>query len=172
VPVYALGELVPTIHPDAYVHPDATVIGQVVIGAGSTVWPGAVLRGDSALIEVGDRTSIQDGVVVHVGSDLGTVIGSDCVVGHLAHLEGCVVEDGCLIGSGSVLLHRVLVRAGALVAAGAVVSPGTEVPALALARGVPARITESAVQPGAFQDSADRYVEKGRRYAAELRRIG
>ena len=135
--VYALGDLVPVIHPDAYVAPDATVIGQVEIGPESSIWPGAVLRGDTQRIRVGARTSIQDGVVVHVGTELETVIGSSCVVGHLAHLEGCVVEDGCLIGSGSVLLHKVLVRGGALVAAGAVVSPGTEVPAFALAaRGV------------------------------------
>lgn len=172
VPVYALGDLVPVIHSEAYIHPEATVIGMVEIGAGSTVWPGAVLRGDAGRITVGARTSIQDGVVVHVGSALDTVIGSGCVIGHLAHLEGCVVEDDALIGSGAVLLHRVLVRAGALVAAGAVLAPGTEVPALALARGVPARIFPDHVAPGAFTEAADRYVANGRHYAAELRRIG
>jgi carbonic anhydrase/acetyltransferase-like protein (isoleucine patch superfamily) len=171
VPVYALGDLVPTIHPDAYVHPDATVIGAVEIGAGSTIWPRAVLRGDSNRIVVGERTSVQDGVVVHVAGDLATVIGSGCVIGHLAHLEGCVVEDDCLVGSGSVLLHEVVVRTGALVAAGAVVTPGTEVPSRAIARGVPARILLDQVEPGAFEASAARYVENGRRYAAELRRL-
>jgi carbonic anhydrase/acetyltransferase-like protein (isoleucine patch superfamily) len=171
VPLYALGELVPVIHPTAYIHPAATVIGSVEIGAESTVWPGAVLRGDARPIVVGSRTSIQDGVVVHASSELSTVIGSGCVIGHLAHLEGCVVEDGVLIGSGAVLLHRVLVRAGALVAAGAVVAPGTEVPALAMARGVPARIYPDEVAPGAFAGAADRYVANGRRYAAELREI-
>jgi carbonic anhydrase/acetyltransferase-like protein (isoleucine patch superfamily) len=169
--VYALGDRVPVIHPEAYVAPDATVIGSVEIGAGSSIWPGAVLRGDARGIRVGDRTSIQDGVVIHVGSELETVIGSDCVVGHLAHLEGCVVEDGCLIGSGSILLHRVVVRSGALVAAGAVLTPGTEVPAFALARGVPARIVPDRIAPGSFEAAVARYVENGRRYAAELRRI-
>jgi len=169
--VYALGDLVPLIHPEAYVAPDATVIGQVEIGAGASIWPGAVLRGDGRGIRIGERTSIQDGVVVHVGSELDTVVGSDCVVGHLAHLEGCVVEDGCLVGSGAILLHRVLVRSGALIAAGAVLTPGTEVPARALARGVPARIHPDQVAAGAFADSVSRYVERGRRYAAELRRI-
>jgi carbonic anhydrase/acetyltransferase-like protein (isoleucine patch superfamily) len=172
VAVYALGDRVPVIHPEAYVAPDATVIGSVEIGEGASIWPGAVLRGDAQGIRVGARTSIQDGVVIHVGTDLETVVGADCVVGHLAHLEGCVVEDGCLVGSGAILLHRVVVRSGALVAAGAVVPPGTEVPAFALARGVPARILPDQVAPGAFADAVARYVEKGRWYAAELRRIG
>ena len=88
MPVYALGDLVPEIHPEAFVHPDATVIGAVTIGAGSTVWPCAVLRGDSGPITVGARTSIQDGAVIHAAGRLSTVIGDGCVVGHLAHLEG------------------------------------------------------------------------------------
>lgn len=169
--VYAIGDAVPEIHPDAYVHPDATVIGQVSVGAGSTVWPGAVLRGDYGRITVGDRTSIQDGAVIHATETLPTVIGSDCVVGHIAHLEGCVVEDGCLIGSGSVVLHRAVVRTGALVGAGAVVGNGVEVPARAMALGVPAKIRPDAVAPGTFDDAVARYVANGERYRKELRRI-
>jgi carbonic anhydrase/acetyltransferase-like protein (isoleucine patch superfamily) len=171
MPVYALGDLVPQIHPEAYVHPDATVIGQVSVGAESTVWPGAVLRGDYGRIIVGERTSIQDGTVVHATETLATKIGSDCVVGHIAHLEGCEVEDGCLIGSGSVLLHRVLVRSGALVGAGAVVSPGTEVPARAMALGVPAKIRLDAVTPDMIEQGVAHYVANGKRFARELRRI-
>src|ERR1051326_4156694 len=100
MPIYALGDLVPAIHPEAYVHPEAVVIGQVSVGAGSTVWPGAVLRGDYGTITIGERTSVQDGTVVHATEELATVIGSECVIGHIAHLEGCVVEDRCLIGIG------------------------------------------------------------------------
>jgi carbonic anhydrase/acetyltransferase-like protein (isoleucine patch superfamily) len=169
--VYAIGDAVPEIHPEAYIHPDATVIGQVKVGAGSTVWPGAVLRGDYGRITVGDRTSIQDGTVVHATETLATVIGSDCVVGHIAHLEGCVVEDGCLIGSGSVVLHRAVVRTGALVGANAVVSNGVEVPSRAMALGVPAKIRENAVPEGSFDDAVARYVVNGKRYREELRRI-
>lgn len=169
--VYAIGDAVPEIHPDAYIHPDATVIGQVSVGAGSTVWPGAVLRGDYGRITVGDRTSIQDGTVVHATEMLPTVIGSDCVVGHIAHLEGCVVEDGCLIGSGSVVLHRAVVRTGALVGANAVVSNGVEVPSRAMALGVPAKIREDAVPEGSFDDAVARYVANGKRYREELRRL-
>jgi carbonic anhydrase/acetyltransferase-like protein (isoleucine patch superfamily) len=169
--VYAIGDAVPEIHPDAYVHPDATVIGQVSIGAGTTVWPGAVLRGDYGRIVVGDRTSIQDGAVIHATETLPTVIGSDCVVGHIAHLEGCVVEDGCLIGSGSVVLHRALVRTGALVGAGAVVNNGVEVPSRAMALGVPAKIRPDTVPEGSFEDAVARYVANGERYRKELRRL-
>ncbi len=172
MPIYALGDHVPTLHPEAYIHPEAVVIGQVSVGAGSSVWPGAVLRGDYGSITVGERTSVQDGAVVHATEELATVIGSECVIGHIAHLEGCVVEDRCLIGSGSVLLHRVTVRSGALVGAGAVVSPGTEVPSGAMALGVPAKIRPDAVRPGAFDDAVARYVANGALYAKELRRIG
>ena len=121
---------------------------------------------------VGPRTSVQDGVVVHVGSDLDTVIGAGCVVGHLAHLEGCVVEDGALVGSGSVLLQRVDVGRGCArrgrrrAAAGHGGARRWRV-----ARGVPARIVPDAVEPGAFAASAQGYVERARRYASTMRRV-
>ncbi len=169
--IYALGDRVPDIDEDAYVHPDATVIGDVRIGAGSTVWPGAVLRGDYGTITVGERTSIQDGTVVHATSDKPTTIGSDCVVGHLAHLEGCTVENGSLVGSGSIVLHDAVVRTGALVGAGAVVSNGQEVPSKAMALGIPARMRLDAVPDDLIALAADLYVENGRRYKAQLRRL-
>ncbi len=171
MPVYALGDRVPDISPDAYVHPDAVVIGDVRIGAGASVWPSAVLRGDYGTITVGERTSIQDGTVVHATHDKPTVIGADCVVGHLAHLEGCTVEDGCLIGNGSNVLHDVVVRSGAVVGAGAVVSNRTEVPARAMALGVPATMRLDAVPEGLVQLGVDVYVENARRYRSELRRL-
>jgi carbonic anhydrase/acetyltransferase-like protein (isoleucine patch superfamily) len=169
--IYALGDLVPDIHPDAYVHPDAVVIGRVRIGAQSSVWPGVVLRGDAGEIRVGERTSVQDGTIVHATAHEPTVIGSDCVVGHNAHLEGCVIGEGSLIGSMSVVLNGVEVGAGALVAAGAVVRPGTVIPPRAMAAGVPARIREEAVEAGAFLGAAQSYVANGIRYASELRRL-
>src|ERR1700683_3186530 len=116
VPIYALGDYEPEIHETAFVHPDAVVIGRVRIGPEASVWPCAVLRGDHGRIEVGARTSVQDGTVVHCTHEWPTLIGADCVVGHNAHLEGCVVADMCLIGSGSVTLNRVTVGTGAVVA--------------------------------------------------------
>ncbi len=135
------------------------------------MWPTAVLRGDHGVIEVGDRTSVQDGVVVHCTASVPTLIGSRCVIGHRAHLEGCTVEDDCLVGAGSILLHRVVVRTGALVGAGAVVARGTEVPSRAMALGVPARIRERAVEAGAFDDAVELYASHVARYRDELRRL-
>jgi|SRR5581483_2808712 len=169
--VYALGDSTPDIHPDAFVHPDATIIGNVTVGAESTIWPQAVLRGDYGEIRIGARTSIQDGTVVHCTRELPTIVGDDCVVGHLAHLECCVVEDGSLVGTNSVVLHRAIVRSGALVAASAFVPNGMEVPSGAVALGVPAKLREGGVEPGFIAGLAQGYVENGRRYRAELRRV-
>lgn len=169
--IYALGDLVPDIDPSAYVHPDATVIGRVTIGPESTVWPQAVLRGDHGEIVIGARTSIQDGTVVHTTETNPTRIGSDCVVGHAVHLEGCTLEDGSLAGSGSVVLHQVVVRTGAVVAANAVLTGGAEVPPGAMAAGVPARIRPGAVDPDMIARAVAHYVENGKRFRAELRRL-
>lgn len=169
--LYALGEQTPKVHPDAFVHPDAVVIGDVTIGAESTIWPSAVLRGDYGSIRIGARTSIQDGAVIHATAELSTDIGDECVVGHLAHLEGCVVEDNCLIGSSSVVLHQAIVRTGALVGAGAVVANNQEVPGFAMALGVPSKIRPDAMAPGAFDESVATYVANGHRYRAELKRL-
>lgn len=169
--VYALGEQVPVVHPDAYVHPDAVVIGSVEIGAGSTIWPSAVLRADYGRIVVGESTSIQDGSVLHVSAGLVTKVGNRCVVGHLVHLEGCTIEDDCLVGNGAIVLHNAVVRTGALVGSGAFVGNGVEVPSYATALGVPAKMRADTVKPGAFDAAVALYVENGRRFKDQLRRI-
>jgi carbonic anhydrase/acetyltransferase-like protein (isoleucine patch superfamily) len=169
--IYALGERTPDIHPDAFVHPDAVVIGDVHIGAHSSVWPGAVLRGDYGTVIIGERTSIQDGAVVHAIADYPTVIGSDCVVGHIAHLEGCVVHDRSLIGSGSVVLHEVVVESGATIAAGAVVRNRTHVPANSLVVGVPGEIRPDASSEQPIVANAALYVENAARYKRDLRAL-
>lgn len=171
MPIYALGDMVPRIDPTAYVHPDAVVIGDVTIGAESSIWPGAVLRGDEGGIVVGDRTSVQDGTVVHTTPLSPTRIGSDCVVGHMVHLEGCVIHDGSLVGSGSVVLHGAQVRSGSIVGANAVVPNGMEVPSGAMALGVPAKIRPDSVDPLQISMGVEHYVARGKRYAAELRRV-
>lgn len=171
VPLYALGDRAPDIHADAFVHPDAVIIGDVVLGPDASIWPGAVLRGDYGHIEVGAATSVQDGTVVHATAELSTIIGSAVVVGHLAHLEGCRVEDGALIGSGSVVLHRAVVGRGATVAAGAVVTNGMEVPPLALAAGVPATVRLDRSHADLIAQAADLYVHNARRFRRELRRL-
>jgi carbonic anhydrase/acetyltransferase-like protein (isoleucine patch superfamily) len=158
--LYAIGEERPRIHPDAYIHPEAVLIGDVRLGPGSSVWPGAVIRADNGPIIIGARTSIQDGAVIHTQAVKQTRIGDDCVIGHLAHLEGCVIEDAVLIGSGSVVLEGVTCRTGSLVGAGAVVSPGMEVPSGAMALGVPARIREGGVTAELVRINADAYSSR------------
>jgi len=153
----ALGNERPRIHSDAYIHPLATLIGEVRVGPGSSIWPGAVIRADNGPIIVGARTSIQDGAVIHTQAVMRTRIGDDCVIGHLAHLEGCVLEDLVLIGSGAVVLEGAICHSGSLVGAGAVVPPGTDVPSGAMALGVPARIREGVVSPESVRINADAY---------------
>jgi carbonic anhydrase/acetyltransferase-like protein (isoleucine patch superfamily) len=172
MPIYSLGTRVPTIHPEAYVHPDAVVIGDVTIGALSSIWPSAVLRGDYGTIIIGDRTSIQDGAVVHAVAEFPTLVGSDCVIGHLAHLEGCTIHDGALVGSGSIVLHQAHVNSGATVGAGAVVTNYQVVPADALAVGVPAKIREGQSSREMIALSAAVYVDNAQRYGSQLRQIG
>lgn len=171
MPIYALDGAEPTIDPDAFVHPDAVIIGDVRIGPEASVWPCAVLRGDESHISVGARTSIQDGSVIHCTYDLPTVIGEGAVVGHLVHLEGCTVHDGALVGNGAVVLHRAVVYSGALVGSNAVVTNDTEVPAGAMALGVPAKILEGRSNPAMIDLTAQVYVSRGRRYRQHLRRI-
>jgi carbonic anhydrase/acetyltransferase-like protein (isoleucine patch superfamily) len=171
VALYAVGDAVPQVHPDAYVHPDAVVIGNVVLGAEASVWPGAVLRGDDGRIHIGARTSVQDGTVVHCTPELDTVVGDEAVIGHIVHLEGCVVEDRALVGNGAVVLHRAVVRTGALVGSNAVVPAGMEVPAGAMALGVPAKLRPDAVDPVAIERPMRSYVERAAAYRATLRRV-
>ena len=173
MPIYALDDLIPVIDPDAYVHPDAVVIGAVELAAGASVWPTAVLRGDHGLIKIGERTSVQDGTIVHTTQDWPTMIGADCVVGHRAHLEGCVVEDGCLIASGSLVLNRARVHAGAVVAAAALVREDMVIPAGALAVGVPATVREEAGlrQREWIARAVKNYLRLADQYRAGARRV-
>ncbi len=171
MPVYALGTQVPQIHADAYISPDAVIIGSVTIGAEASVWPAAVIRGDDGEISVGPRSSIQDGAVLHTTVVTPTTVGADCVVGHLAHLEGCTIHDGALVGSQSVVLHNAVVESGALVGAGALVPNNMVVPSRAMALGVPARIREDSVDEALITLSAQSYVDRSHRFARDLRRI-
>jgi len=171
VPSYALGNKVPTVHPDAFVHPDAVLIGDVRIGAEASIWPCSVLRGDESHIEIGARTSVQDGSVIHCTRDLPTIVGDEAVIGHMVHLEGCVVETGALVGNGAVVLHRAVIRTGALVGSNAVVTNGTEVPAGAMALGVPAKILPDRVEHWMIWGPMMAYIEKSRQYRRELRRL-
>lgn len=171
MPVYALDDLVPDIDPEAYVHPDAVVIGAVTIGAGSSIWPGAVLRGDDGEIRIGRRSSIQDNCVLHTTPVDPTVVGDDCVIGHLVHLEGCEIRDNALVGNAAMVLHRSVVHSGAIVAANAVVLYDVEVPAGALAVGTPAVIKPGKARASDIRIGAESYAKRAVRFRDGLRRI-
>jgi carbonic anhydrase/acetyltransferase-like protein (isoleucine patch superfamily) len=139
-------------------------MGDVTIGANSSVWYGAVLRGDMAPIVIGSQTNLQDGTVVHVDEDLPCLVGSRVGVGHRVILHGCTVEDDCLIGMGSVLLNKVHVGAGSVVAAGAVLPEGMQVPPRSLVMGVPARVVRAVDErlAGRIAETWSHYVGQAR----------
>ena len=151
--IVTLDGVTPQIGADVYLAPTATVIGDVHIGDRANVWFGAVLRGDSARIEIGAETSVQDNVVVHCAAGLPTIVGDRVTVGHGALLEGCVVQDASLIGMGAVVLQHARVGSGSLIAAGAVVSERTEIPSGVLAAGVPAKVKKE------LSGSSQRWLE-------------
>jgi carbonic anhydrase/acetyltransferase-like protein (isoleucine patch superfamily) len=169
--VYALGDRVPQIHPSAYVHPLAVVIGDVVLGPESSVWPHAVIRADDNRISIGARTSVQDNAVLHCTSHLPTIVGDDVTLGHLCHLEGCTIEDRALVGVGAVVLHEAVVGRGSIVGANAVVRNGQVVPPLSMALGVPAVVREGVVAEDTNMINAIVYVERSRQFRETLRRI-
>lgn len=172
MPIYALGDVEPRIHPDAYVHPDATVIGDVRVAAHASVWPQAVLRGDDGRVEVGARTNIQDGSVIHAAPETPAVIGAGTVIGHCVHIEGAWVGDGCLVASGSIVLNSSVIESGAMVAAGAVITFDGHVPTGQIALGVPAKNRENTMFPmDTVADIVEDYVKSARRFRTSLRRV-
>jgi carbonic anhydrase/acetyltransferase-like protein (isoleucine patch superfamily) len=134
---------VPQVEADVWIAPGAAVVGEVLLKAKSSVWFGCVLRGDVNRIEVGERSNLQDGCVVHLGDRDPAIIGDDVVVGHRAVLHGCKVEDRCLIGIASTILDGAVIGAGSIVGAGALVTAGTVIPPRSLVLGTPARVVRS-----------------------------
>jgi carbonic anhydrase/acetyltransferase-like protein (isoleucine patch superfamily) len=154
----------PAIHPTVFIASTAAVMGDVTIGSESSVWYGAVLRGDMAAIVIGSQTNLQDGTVVHVDEGVPCHVGSRVGVGHRVILHGCTVEDDCLIGMGSVLLNDVHVGAGSVVAAGAVLPEGMQAPPRSLVMGVPARVVRPVDERLArrIAETWSHYVEQAR----------
>lgn len=155
-----------SIDPDAYVAPNAVLVGQVTLGPDASVWYGCVLRGDIEPISVGARSNIQDQTVIHVDEGSPTVIGADVTIGHRAVIHGAEIGDGALIGMGAVVLSGARVGAGALVAAGSVVREGFEVPPRTLVAGVPAKVVRELDEAAQQRISAnkDSYVAYARAY--------
>lgn len=147
----------PRIAPTAYVHASAVVSGDVTLAAHASVWPTAVLRGDTAAIVVGEGSNVQDGTVVHVDAGAPATIGARVAIGHRAIVHGATIDDDVLIGMGAVLLNRVHVCSGSIIGAGAVCREGMEVPPNSLVVGVPGRIVRQTT--GAERDRIRRTVQ-------------
>ena len=138
--ILAIAGRTPELHPQSWVAPNATLIGQVVLAAGSSVWYGAVLRAETEPIEIGAGTNIQDGVTIHVDPGFPARVGTGVSVGHNAVLHGCAVGDDSLVGMGAVVLNGAAIGAGSLIAAGAVVPQGAVIPPRSMVAGVPGKI--------------------------------
>ena len=128
------------IHPTAFIHEAAVVLGNVSLGERVSVWPGAVIRGDTDRIEVGDESNVQDGAVLHCDEHLPCLIGKRVTIGHGAMVHGAIVEDGALIGIGAIVLNGARIGAGSLIGAGAVVAEGAVIPPHSLVLGVPGKV--------------------------------
>lgn len=168
--IYALGGRAPRSQA-LFIAPDAAVIGDVELGEDSSVWFGAVLRGDNEPICIGARSNIQDGSVVHTDPAFPATVGAGVTVGHRVILHGCTVEDGCTVGMGAILLNGSRVGAHSLVAAGALLPEGREFPPGSLIMGVPGRqarlLTEEERAEAAR--GAETYVRNARRFHARLK---
>jgi len=158
----------PRIHPTAFIAPTASVMGDVTLGPDSSVWYGAVLRGDMAPIVIGAETCLQDGTIVHVDEEVPCLIGERVGVGHRVILHGCIVEPNCLIGMGSTLLNGVVIGEGSVVAAGAVIPEGMQVPSGSLVMGVPGRIVRPVddMLRGRIESTWRHYVMQAREHRA------
>jgi carbonic anhydrase/acetyltransferase-like protein (isoleucine patch superfamily) len=156
----------PVVAPSAFVAPTAVLIGDVEIGANSSVWFGAVLRGDNGPIRVGERTSIQDNAVVHVSEGSKTVLGNDVTVGHSASMEDCTIDDGALVGTNAVVLNGAYVGKRVLVAAGSVVGSNAHIPEGVLVAGAPAEIKKKLAGTALawVEHAAPEYVALSRSY--------
>lgn len=160
----------PVISPDAFIAPTATIIGDVTIAAGASIWYGTVLRGDLAAIRIGANTNVQDNATVHVDFNTPATIGDDVVIGHNAVVHGCTIENKCLVGLGSVVLNRAHLKSGSMVAAGSVVKQGQIVGPHQLVAGIPAVVKKelSADNLGAIEMPVQGYLRLSKMHMAEL----
>ena len=173
MPFYALGDRQPLCAPDTWVADNATLIGSVVLESCASVFFGAVVRGDTDLITIGERTNIQDNAVLHTDAGIRLTLGKRIIVGHQAMLHGCTVGDGSLIGIGAIILNGAEIGKHSLVAAGAMVPEGKVYPDYSLILGSPAKVVRqlSEDEARALMLGADLYVERWKNYLVNLRPV-
>ncbi|MBR9829800.1 MAG: gamma carbonic anhydrase family protein [Oceanospirillales bacterium] len=171
--IYAYNGHRPTLDQDTYVHEQATLIGQVTLDAGASIWPQAVLRADNEPIHIGSGSNVQDGAVLHTDPGFPLQLGEGVTVGHQAMLHGCTVGENSLIGIQAVVLNGAKIGNNCLVGAGALVTEGKEFPDNSLIIGSPAKVVRelSAEAIAGLRANAQSYVDKGREYRSKLQRI-
>jgi carbonic anhydrase/acetyltransferase-like protein (isoleucine patch superfamily) len=171
--IYELDGVAPQIAPDAWVAPDANVIGKVVLESAASVWFGATLRGDNEEIRVGAGANVQENVVCHTDMGFPLVIGANCTIGHKAMLHGCVIGEGSLIGMGATVLNGARIGRGCLIGAGALITEGKEIPDGSLVMGAPGKVVRQldAVAQEKLLQSAAHYRENAVRFAVGLRGV-
>ncbi len=171
--IYQLDDLVPEVHPSAFVADSARVIGDVSLAEDSSVWFGAVIRGDSDRIRIGAGSNIQDTSVLHADHGFPLTVGERVTVGHQVMLHGCTIGDESLIGIGAVVLNGARIGRNCLVGAGSLVTEGKEFPDGSLILGRPAKVVRelSPEQIETLRRSAEHYVENARRYLAACQKL-
>jgi carbonic anhydrase/acetyltransferase-like protein (isoleucine patch superfamily) len=171
--IYQLGEFVPDVADTAWVADSAEVIGRVTLADDVSIWFNAVLRGDSDTLTIGAGSNIQDGSVLHADHGSPLIVGERVTVGHQVMLHGCTIGDESLIGIGAVVLNGARIGRNCVVGAGALVTEGKEFPDGSLIVGAPAKVVRelSEAQIAGLKASAAHYVNNGRRYASDLKRI-
>lgn len=164
--LYCFEKKTPLLAHDVFVAPNATLIGDVHMDSGSSLWFSAVIRGDTSPIRIGEGTNIQDLCVLHADPGFPLTLGCRITAGHRAILHGCTVEDDCLIGMGAIVMNGAVIGRGSIVAAGAVVLENTRVPAFSLVGGMPAKVIRTLGEEilKKIGESADHYREKARCY--------
>lgn len=169
--LYALTDRRPQIAEDAWVAPDANVIGHVVLQSRSSVWFGATLRGDNEVIEVGEGSNVQENCVFHTDIGFPLVIGTNCTIGHKVMLHGCTIGDNSLIGMGATILNGARIGKNCLIGAGALITENKEIPDGSLVMGSPGKVTR-ALDSEAIEGlrlSALHYQQNARRFATDLK---
>ena len=171
--LFRLADKAPQLGENAWVAPNATVIGDVRLAANASVWWNATLRGDNDPIHIGENTNIQDGSVLHTDEGIPMHIGANVTVGHLVMLHGCTVGDGSLIGIGSVILNRAEIGANSIVGANSLVPEGKSYPERSLILGSPAKVVRPLTdeEVARLQHSAAHYVKNAQRYARDLAQV-
>jgi carbonic anhydrase/acetyltransferase-like protein (isoleucine patch superfamily) len=173
VPSYKIGDLAPQIDASAYICPGAHVIGNVHLKANSSVWFGAVLRGDNEPIHIGERSNVQEGAVLHVDQGCPLTVGNDVTVGHQAMLHGCTIGNGSLIGIQAVILNRAVIGEDCLIGAGALISEGKVIPARSVVMGAPGKIVRQLTDDeiANMRIGNAHYVAAAALYASDLKEI-